>query len=60
MGKQFDVPEQFDPNNLEVLLILVDNLRAAGVRTFEHPSGLKLTLDTKREVPVSGPRDDEF
>jgi hypothetical protein len=48
----FDVPEAFDPNSMQCLLVLIDNLRAAGVRTFKHPCGLDLTLDTRKSSDV--------
>ena len=51
----FDVPDTFDPNNLGHLLTLVDNLRAARCRHVEHPSGLKMDFETRRDAPVVPP-----
>jgi hypothetical protein len=59
----FDVPESFDPNNLQCLLTLIDNLKACGVREFAHPCGLTLSLDTRRPKDVAGDsvtKTDEF
>ena len=49
----FDVPETFDPNNLQHLCVLVDNLRAARCKRFKHPGGLEIDLDTSARAPVT-------
>lgn len=53
MAEAFDAPENFDPNNLRHLLTLIDNLRLARVKLFEHPCGLKLQLDTYAQAPAA-------
>ena len=53
MSATYDVPDGFDVNSLKQILILIENLKIAGVKTFTHPSGLALTLDTQRRPDVA-------
>lgn len=41
-------------DSLEELRELIEELRRAGVRSFEHPSGLKLTIDTHKAPEAYG------
>jgi hypothetical protein len=57
----FDLPDTFDVANLNHLATLIDHLRMARVKHFEHPSGLKLDLETRAvEKAPEKPAGDEF
>ena len=34
------------------LALFVDKLRASGVKTFKHPSGLEFTFEQTRQLPI--------
>lgn len=57
-----DIPDKFDPSNLQHLAVLLDHLRIARVRRFDHPCGLSLELDTRASANVTRPEptDGEF
>lgn len=50
-------PPPFDPADLEQLKELVSHLRHCGVRSFKHPCGLELTIDTQKPAPPPAPED---
>jgi hypothetical protein len=52
---RFEAPDNLDPNDLQAVLALVHELRAAGVRSFKHPNGIELTLDASKPAPPKTP-----
>ena len=50
------VTAKSDPNAFlfdgDKLADFIDKLRASGVKTFEHPSGLRLSFEPSAKLPV--------